>query len=224
MQREESFPSLRPNGSNTIWATILHLAARRAYPAGHLLELQGAALTDFYYIEKGRLLITYTSQNGRERPILTLGHGNIFNASTALTGFDNPDSQYLCLDDTVLWRFPGSLLKSPDFVRQYPELIINLMQSLGNRNLQMHETLSYTGPDIALVQLARWLARAAEDHAALSFRPGLTQQELADMLGIHRATLVRCIHALREQGIINRFTKNILDITDAEALRRLAEQ
>lgn len=61
------------------------------------------------------------------------------------------------------------------------------MQSLGNKNLQMHETLSYTGPDAALVQLARWLSRMADNHGALSFRPGLTQQELADMLGVHRA-------------------------------------
>lgn len=224
MPRKEAFPSPRPNESNTVWAAVLHLAARHAYPAGHPLDLIGAALMDFYYIEKGRLLITYASQSGRERPILAVGHGNIFNAATALTGFDNPDSQYLCLDDTILWRFPGSLLRSPDFVRQYPELIINLMQSLGTKTLKMHENLSYTGSDIALVQLARWLSRAADDHGALSFRPNLTQQDLASMLGIHRATLVRCIHALREQGIINRFTKNILDITDAEALRRLAEQ
>ena len=77
MPHEETFPSLRPNGSNTVWATILHLAARHAYPAGYPLDLIGAALTDFYYIEKGRLLITYTSQNGRERPILTIEHGNL---------------------------------------------------------------------------------------------------------------------------------------------------
>ena len=224
MPHEETFPSLRPNGSNTVWATILHLAARHAYPAGYPLDLIGAALTDFYYIEKGRLLITYTSQNGRERPILTIEHGNIFNASTALTGFDNPDSQYLCLDDTILWRFPGSLLTSPDFVRQYPELIINLMQSLGNKTLQMHQTLSYTGPDTELVQLARWLSRAADDHGALSFRPNLTQQDLANMLGIHRATLVRCIHTLRKQGIVRRFSRNALDIIDPNALHRLAEQ
>lgn len=98
------------------------------------------------------------------------------------------------------------------------------MQSLGNKNLQMHETLSYTGPDAALVQLARWLSRMADNHGALSFRPGLTQQELADMLGVHRATLVRCIHALRAQGIVSRFTRNALDITDPAALRRIAEQ
>ena len=44
------------------------------------------------------------------------------------------------------------------------------------------------------------------------------------MLGVHRATLVRCIHALRAQGIVSRFTRNALDITDPAALRRIAEQ
>ena len=51
-----------------------------------------------------------------------------------------------------------------------------------------------------------------------------TVEELADMLGVHRATLVRCIHALRAQGIVSRFTRNALDITDPAALRRIAEQ
>ncbi len=44
------------------------------------------------------------------------------------------------------------------------------------------------------------------------------------MLGIHRATLVRCIHTLRKQGIVRRFSRNALDIIDPNALHRLAEQ
>ena len=206
------------------WTDLFHLASRQVCPAGYPLILEGDALSDFYYIEKGRLLISYASQNGRERSIIGLEAGNLFNVSTALTGFDNPDSQYLCKEETILWRFPGRLLLSPVFVSSCPELIIDIMRSLARRNLQMHETLSYTGPDAALIQLARWMQRTAESHGSESFRPGITQQELADRLGIHRATLVRCIHALKERGIISRFTRSALVITDMDALRTLAEQ
>lgn len=206
------------------WADILHLASRLTRPAGYPLTLEGSALTDFYYIEKGRLLISYASQNGRERSIISLDAGSVFNVSTALTGFDNPDSQYLCKEDTVLWRFPGRLLLSADFIRTYPELIVEIMQSMASRNLQMHESLSYTGPDTALVQLARWIQRCIDDHGSTELSPGMTQQELADRLGIHRATLVRCIHALKERQIISKFTRHSLIVTDRDALRLLSEQ
>ena len=224
MSSHASASSLRTRIPARAWTDMLHLAVRQVCPAGYPLILEGDALTDFYYIEKGRLLISYASQNGRERSIIGLEAGNLFNVSTALTGFDNPDSQYLCKEETVLWRFPGRLLLSPDFVCKCPELIIEIMQSLARKNLQMHETLSYTGPDAALVQTARWMLRAAESRASESFRPGVTQQELADRLGIHRATLVRCIHTLKERGIISRFTRNALVVTDMNALRDLAEQ
>ena len=150
--------------------------------------------------------------------------GNVFNVSTALTGFDNPDSQYLCKEDTVLWRFPGRLLLSADFIRTYPELIVEIMRSMASRNLQMHESLSYTGPDTALVQLARWIQRCIDDYGSTELSPGMTQQELADRLGIHRATLVRCIHALKERQIISKFTRHSLIVTDKDALRLLSEQ
>ena len=206
------------------WADILHLAVRQVCPAGYSLILEGDAFSDFYYIEKGRLLISYASQNGRERSIIAIEAGNLFNVSTALTEFDNPDTQNLCKEETVLWRFPGRLLHSPDFVSKYPELIIEIMRSLARKTLQMHETLSYTGPDVALIQLARWILRTADTHGTATLRPGLTQQELADRLGIHRATLVRCIHTLREKNIVSNFSKNSLIIKDMDALRLLAEQ
>ena len=217
-------PGLRTRIPARAWADILHLASRQVCPAGYPLVLEGEALTDFYYLEKGRLLISYAAQSGRERSIIGLEAGNLFNVSTALTGFDNPDSQYICKEETILWRFPGRLLHSPDFVCKCPELIIEIMRSLARKNLQMHETLSYTGPDVALIQLARWILRAADSRGSDNFRPGITQQELADRLGIHRATLVRCIHNLKERGILSRFTRSALIITDMNALRELAEQ
>lgn len=206
------------------WADILHLASRLTRPAGHPLMLEGSALTDFYYIEKGHLLISHASQNGRERYIISLNEGSVFNVASALTGFDNPDTQYLCKEDTVLWRFPGRLLRSCDFIRSYPELIVEIMQAMACRSLQMHASLSYTGSGTALTQLARWIQHNIDDHDSTELSPNISQQELAARLGIHRATLVRCIHTLKERHIVGKFTRHSLIVLDKEALRLLAEQ
>lgn len=217
-------PSGRGAGNNQIWSEVLHRAVRHVYPRWHPLLLEGKAICDFYYLEQGRLRITYASKNGRERSMLVVERGSLFNEASALVGYDNPDSQYLCLEETVLWRFDGQLLSDPAFVRDYPHLIINLMHSLGGKTLAMHETLSYTGTGRTLVQLCRWLIRAAETHGSTTFRPGLTQQELADTLGVHRATLVRGVQSLREQGVLGAFTKASLVILDLQALRLLADE
>lgn len=219
-----SSPAPPPDGANSPWKEALHLATRHAYPKGHLLLLDDGAIHDFYYMEHGRLRITYASKGGQERAMLEIRRGTIFNEASALVGYDNPDTQYLCLADTVLWRFNGGLLTNPDFVREHPHLIINLMRSLGGKTLTMHEQLSYTGTSRALVQLCRYLLRAVENHGGPSFRPDLTQQELADVLGIHRATLVRCVRALRERGILGMFTRRRLDIVNLNALKVLAEE
>ena len=212
------------NGVNSPWEQILHLASRYAYPKGRLLLLDDRAIRDFYYIEHGRLRITYASKGGQERAMLEIRRGTIFNEASALVGYDNPDTQYLCLEDTVLWRFDGGLLTDSAFVREHPEQIINLMRSLGGKTLTMHEQLSYTGTSRALIQLGRYLLRSVQTHGGPTFRPDLTQQELAAALGIHRATLVRCIRTLRERGILGAFTRSRLEIIDLTALKALTEE
>lgn len=210
-------------GPNGAWKNVLHLARRQFFPKGHPLLPDEASVRDFYYIEQGRVRITYASQEGRERSMLVVESGTLFNESSALTGYDNPDSQYLCLEDSTLWRFSGTLLGDPTFVRGHPDLIINLMRSLAGKTLIMHEHLSYTGTGRAVVQLSRYLLRVMENHGTATFPPGLTQQELADTLGIHRATLVRCIHTLRSQGVLGAFTRSRVEILDPQALRELGQ-
>lgn len=211
-------------GPNGAWKNVLHLARRQFFPKGHPLLPDEASVRDFYYIERGRVRIIYASQEGRERSMLVVESGNLFNESSALTGYDNPDSQYLCLEDSILWRFSGTLLGDPSFVREHPDLIINLMRSLARKTLSMHEHLSYTGTGRTEVQLARYLIRSMESHGAATFPPGLTQQELADTLGIHRATLVRCVHTLRARGVLGAFTRKRVEILDPPALHILAGQ
>ena len=77
------------------------------------------------------------AENGRERAMVYIGSGNVFNEATALAGFDDPDCRFYCMEDVELYRFPGTLLHDPRFVAEYPELIINLMVSMSTKVLVM---------------------------------------------------------------------------------------
>ena len=53
-------------------------------------------------------------------------------------------------------------------------------------------------------------------------RAGMTQEELAIFLGMHRATLVRALRVLRGCGALLQLTKNRLRIGDLALLQKIA--
>ena len=64
---------------NAPWSRLLHLATRYTYPKRYPLVLAGDAMFDFYYLAKGRLRIMHGTESGRERAMVYIGSGNVFN-------------------------------------------------------------------------------------------------------------------------------------------------
>ena len=194
---------------NAPWSRLLHLATRYTYPKRYPLVLAGDAMFDFYYLAKGRLRIMHGTESGRERAMVYIGSGNVFNEATALAGFDDPDCRFYCMEDVELYRFPGTLL--------------NLMVSMSTKVLVMHANLSETGGGTAVKQVSLFLCGLSRLHGdKLDFNPQMTQEELAVFLGIHRATLVRALRVLRGCGALLQLTKNRLRIGDLALLQKIA--
>ena len=53
---------------------------------------------------------------------------------------------------------------------------------------------------------------------------GLSHDELASLVGMHRVTLARVLKELREEGIIGRYSKDHLEILDINALSRIINE
>ena len=51
---------------------------------------------------------------------------------------------------------------------------------------------------------------------------GMTQEQLASVFGVHRATLARAIQHLKQEAIIACFTCRRVEIIDMERLRHMA--
>lgn len=210
---------------NRPWEEVLHLATRHIYPKRYPLVLHDDTQCDFFYLSRGRLRIMHGTKDGYERAMLYVGPGNIFNEATALAGFDDPDCRLFCMEESEMYRFPGRLLHDPCFVSTYPHLIVNLMTSMSTKVLIMHVSLSDTGGSTAVKQVSRFLCSLSHLHGGeLDFDPRMTQDELAILLGIHRATLVRALHELRLCGALLRFTKHRLHIGDMTLLQELAAE
>ena len=59
---------------------------------------------------------------------------------------------------------------------------------------------------------------------ARELSPGISQTELANLLGVHRISLLRVIQKLKRDGVLQELTRDRLVIKDLEKLRSLAMQ
>ena len=70
-------------------------------------------------------------------------------------------------------------------------------------------------------QVCRYLHRLADERRTRVVNPGVSQSELALVLGLHRSTVCRIIRTLRDRGVLGHFTRCSLEILDREALAEL---
>lgn len=181
----------------------------------------------FYFLKKGRMSILYTASDRKVQTMVQMKSGTLFNVAHALcaksTCFLDCCSQFYCTSDVTAFRYHYSLLYDEDFIRRYPRLISNLMQSLGIKLMTMHTALSQTsGSTLAKVgRFCLQLALDAEDAARIV--PGISQAQMADRMGMHRTSLLRALRELRKRGVIHTLNEDALLIADMDALRRLAE-
>jgi len=205
---------------NRVWEEVLSLASKRILPKGSVIpHNKGAGM---YYLESGLVTISYFSSCGRERLALCINPGCLFNEARTLSGY-NPAAQFLCISDSILYRFPPDILESQDFIKTYPHLISNLLRSMGIKMLIHYTFLAGMGTEEPTIHLCRFiLSLFHKNNSRTSFPCGMTQQEVANLLGIHRVTLARAIAELKQLGVIAQFTRKEVHISNVVLLTHMA--
>ncbi len=207
---------------NREWEDVLHYAVKVVYPKDAVIPHQKAR--GIYYLSKGSVTISYTSSCGRERLTLCIEPGCLFNEARTLSGYD-PDGRFVCTSDVEVWRFPEHLLENADFVREHPAQIVNLLRSMGVKMLIHYIFLADMGTGSHVAHLCRFiLSLARKNRNSTTFPCRMTQQKVADLLGIHRATLARALQRLKQSGVITCFTSRKVQISDWNLLVSLASQ
>lgn len=214
---------------NRCWEEVLPLAQPQEFPRGSRLILNTLKKNYFYYLAKGRIAIVQNVENGKERTISMLEAGTLINVTHSLarqfTDFFQKGCHFSCLTDIMLYRFEGELLQDVEFIRRYPHLIANLMASLSIKILAQHNTLSNFGTGGALTRICRFCLNLSNANGgAEEFAPQISQTQLARLLGMDRATLVRLLQKLRRLGVILELNHDRLVIGDMKKLRQLAMQ
>ena len=206
---------------NTVWEDALPLGSKLIYKKNTIIphiEQQGV-----YYIKKGRVRLSYISPSGQERIALIYDTHSIFNEARVFAGYD-PAGCFKCATDVELYLFPKNLLTKTEFIIKYPEIVKNLLFTMGAKILLHYSFLAEMGTGSSMAQICKFILNlSARNDNLFTFPANMTQQEICDLFGMHRATLARNLKRLKEMGAISHFTMRKVVIIDYNLLLTLSK-
>jgi CRP/FNR family transcriptional regulator, cyclic AMP receptor protein len=175
-------------------------ASARQFSDGQLIQSRGDAPDGFWLIEEGQVSVGLFEPGGEFRAIAMLGPGDSYGELAMLSG-------RVRIVDAIA-RGPATLrairvAAFDSLLDQHPEAMRGLLAALA---LQLQDSI------ILLAGVGRGSARTRMARLLLNFAgkgPGahsltITQQELADLLGMTRATANQALCALESEGLIKR--------------------
>ncbi len=210
--------------ANSIWRTILHLGTKQEIPKGNMF-LANEDESIFSFIDKGCIRLECSSLEGKQRILQFMESGCIFREVSANR---QPVTKiygrafFVATEDCTIYNFPADFLYESNFIKQYPELIANLLHTIKLKSASFFSLLAGSNEESLERVLCRYFSQLAANHSSDTFAPQISQADLALILGIHRSTLSRALKELRSAGIIGNFTRFKLEILDKQKLQELA--
>lgn len=206
------------------WDKYLHLATKLKRPKGYELYKSGELWNKLYLCLQGEAKLVRVSHEGKEKilwqgvaPCL-LGEGPFFDGLPTLSNFiiTKPSVLYAFSADTVY----SVLLKDPDIVTSIIRHLSRKIRLVHNQNC----CLSFSELSSRICMYLHQKMSTSDDKKQFYSIPGLTQQDLANHLSVHRVTLNKTLRLLEQQGIIGPYNKKITYILDIDAFMELIQE
>ena len=185
-------------------------------PAGRRLIEPGDRVREAYFPTAGALAVLMLMEDGTAVEVFTAGREGFVDVSCLLS-VDASPYEVLCLTEVAAWRIAVPALRAAfrtseplrDLLLRYAGVALGCTgRSVGCRAAHTVEQ-----------RLARWLLMA-RDRVETAELP-LTQELLAHMLGVRRATVTAAAHALRARGLI-RYGRGRVAVVDRAGLEGAA--
>src|ERR1700742_421128 len=174
----------------------------------------GVAPAQIVFPHGGAVSIVVNLSEGQSVEVAMIGRDSVVGACEAL-------GDGVSLTDAIV-LFPGaaSTIELADFrtVAAESPALRNLVTRHGEALLaQAQQTAACNAVHSVEARLSRWLLRARDLHDARTLP--LTQELLAQMIGVRRNAVSIVAHALQQAGIIS-YSRGQIEVTDVEALRQ----
>jgi CRP/FNR family transcriptional regulator, cyclic AMP receptor protein len=203
-------------------AGVADLCVRRTYAKGQFLCYQGDPGDRLFVVANGRVKVTLTSEHGDEMVLVTLGTHEVLGELAVIDQAPRSASVVAIVPTTVLMLSRPVLLQ---LMSSHPAVRDALLTSVG----ALVRRLTEQAGDLVFLdlgeRLAKLLLRLADDSGRAGDRIvldlGLTQSDLARMIGGSRPAVNRALQSLASRGLIEISGQTIV-LQDLAGLRRRA--
>lgn len=209
---------------NVIWEQVLHLGRRQQYNKNAIIGGNGEFVDSLQYLYKGRLKLSRFNAEGNEKILFYIEKGNLFGEVPFWSG-EPMISAFIATEPCEVYSFSRQCIED-QVMSKYPDLVVNLLEGMANKTYVLSAQAS--GLESLVSRASKVLVYVAQrEHGTITdtkviCAKGISQQELANILGVHRVTLNHTIGQLKKQGIIGEMTKSTLVILDYGRLLELA--
>lgn len=222
--RSLEFMKIRPEAE--AWRQVLHLGCRLHFPKGAEILYQGESGRALYLLERGEVRMVRISLEGKEKILWSGGPGAMF-GETPFFDETPQKSSFMAAADCVAHAFPRRVVMEQILPRR-PDLVLALFRSLASKTRVLANQsvcLSMEGlPSRICKYLRLRMAPDAPEGSAPRIRPGLNQQELANLLGVHRVTLNKALRDLEKDLVLGPYSRDEVYVLDLARFHDLAFQ
>ncbi len=220
LQRVPFLAALAPADREELAANV----ARRRFRRGDVIFQKEDPSQALFIVEKGSVRIYVPSAQGADLTLAVLGPGDFFGDLSLLDGKPRSAGAAALADASVLALERSDFLK---LVRSRPEAAMAVLAVVVQRLRDTDEMAS----DLAFLDVGGRLAKKLLELAAVNgvqredgifVDLALTQEELANMIGVTRESVNRNLSVFRRLGLIKSEGRRFV-LRDPAALRRRCE-
>jgi CRP/FNR family transcriptional regulator, cyclic AMP receptor protein len=173
------------------------------FKKGQAIFVQGEAADAIYFIQKGRVKATVTSEHGKEAVVGMLGEGEFFGEG-CLAGQSLRTATISALSDCRITSITKAAMIAA--LQDQQEFARHFMDHLLNRNSRIQEDVIdqlFNSSERRLARLLLLLANYEKGGGAPIVPVKVTQETLADMIGTTRSRVSFFMNKFRKLGFIH---------------------
>jgi len=189
------------------WAAFLGGISRGKtvleYGAERTIFVQGDAADSVWYLQKGRVKLAVTSQQGKEAIVSVLGDNEFFGEG-CLAGQPLRISTATAVSDCTLYRIEKVLMVR--LLHEQHGISELFMTHLLTRNSRFEEDLVdqlFNSSEKRLARILLLLAHFGKESRTETVHPGINQEHLAQMVGTTRSRVSHFMNKFRTLGFID---------------------
>lgn len=199
-------------------AFVMQHALTRPISAGEVLYSERAAFTHAVFLNRGIISLMGERGDGRYAEKASIGREGFLGAAVMLAGEEALSSSVVRVSGEATYVPMTAMREAGERFGCFRYIIMCYAQSFIS---QLMETLLSARLDQAQAQIADWLSLAFVRMEGVPF--GLTQDSLAEALGVRRITVGSTLSMLKREGIVT-YSRGLMTIRDPQRLVRYGSE